>query len=292
MSLVNPLLDILTSEDREPEWLIPNFILQGTMVIYAGDAGAGKSYVSYTLGLAMAAGLDALGGVVPTSDVPKRILYFDEENSPQDREKYLKRSWFGLCEMNKVDPFDGPHLDRVVENFWPFHFVLGGPDWKDQVLMALEQVQTCYGPVHAMFFDTATPCFDIEDENNNGIATQVMKDLRSVMATGDPHITTIILKHAKVVTEKGGRRTIRGAKAWKSGADQLVFQVKAAGRPRRDGLSLTRIEPDKSRAYGLSQPIYITPRYTDDNRTGLALHGSYYPDKAHKLAEQVEDEDE
>lgn len=278
----NEILDILSATDEEPDWLVPELLLQGTMNILAGDAGAGKSYISYTLGLAIAAGQGLFGGLVQPGE-PKRVLYFDEENSKQDRDKYLRRSYEGLHVLNHAEPDYG----LLYTNFWPIHFYLGGEDWFDRAQEWVEHINP-----HLIIFDTATPCFNIEDENDNGKATQVMKQVRQLMAVPEPIATALILKHAKVVTERGGRRTIRGAKAWKSGADQLMFQVKSAGRPRKDGLSLTRLEPDKTRAYGLSRTVYITPDWTDDERTGLLLRGSYDPDKEHKKREDAELDDE
>ena len=84
---------------------------------------------------------------------------------------------------------------------------------------------------------------------------------------------------------------MRGAKAWHSAPDGVMFQVKTRGRPRKDGLSLTRLEPDKTRAYGLSRIVYITPEWTDNQRTGLVLHGSYNPDKEHKKREELDEDD-
>jgi hypothetical protein len=273
----NPILDILLAPDEDPDWLIPEMILQGTCVLLAGDAGAGKSYVSYTMGLALAAGCEALSGIVPAG-TPKRVLYFDEENSTGDRDKYLKRSYFGLFKDGK-----GPDIYELADNFLPVQFELGDVDWFDRAAYFVEQWQP-----HLMVFDTATPAFNIQDENSNSEATVAIKQVRRLMAMTDPKATAIILKHAKVSSEKGAPRMIRGAKAWKGAADQLMFQVRAQGRPRKGGLQLTRLVPDKSRAYGLSQTIFITPSWTDEDKTGLALAGSYEPNKEHRqrLAEE------
>lgn len=247
----------------------------------AGDAGSGKSYISYTLGLAIAAGVPALGGLVPRQE-PKRVVYFDEENSTQDYQKYLRRSFYGLIAHNGGEE---PDEASLLANFWPVHFALGGVDWVECAAQWVRYVQP-----HLIVVDTATPACNIEDENDNAEATRAMKAIRQLMALSEPTATALILRHAKMRTEKGGARTMRGAKAWKSGTDASLFQIRAAGRPRRDGLALTRLEPDKVRAYGLAQTIYITPRWTDIKRTGLALEGSYKAGSAHAAAERDEDE--
>lgn len=277
----NNIISILCAEEKEPNWLVPDLFLQGAMVVLAGEPGTGKSYINYMIGLALAAHLKILG--LMRANSPKRVLYFDEENSEQDRDTYLRRAWFGLCKQQNIDPH-GEHLDLLQENFWPMSFLLGNPEWRDTAMMCVEQIQP-----HSIIYDTATPAFNIEDENSNSEASIAIKGIRDVARATDPVATSIVLKHAKMRTEKGGRRTIRGAKTWQGAADGVIFQVKATGRPRRDGLNLTRMEPDKTRAHGLRSTIYITPAWMDETRTGLTLTGSYSADKAHKHAEAAED---
>lgn len=275
----NPIVDILTAEDVEPDWVVPNIIASGSMIILAGEPGTGKSYMSYTMSLAIAAGVSALSGLIPAGDC-RRVVYFDEENGDQDRHKYLKRSFLGLGGVEALG------YDNLLDNFLPVAFHLGGDDWIDRCAEFVEFWQP-----HLLVFDTATPCFNIQDENANAEATQAMKGIRHLMRMTDPVASALVLKHAKVRVD-GGRRMLRGAKAWQSGADGVLFQVKAAGRPRNDTLSLTRLISDKVRAYGLPQTVYITPEWTDAKRNGLKLHASYTPDKEHKKAERKEDEDE
>jgi RecA-family ATPase len=276
----NPIIDILEAEEKPPDWLVPDLLLQGSLIALAGEPGTGKSYLSYTIGLAIAAGWPALGGLVPKME-PRRVLYFDQENGQQDRDKYLRRSFIGL----KNAQGKAPSMQALFDNFFPTHFVLGGDNWLE---MAEEYVLEL--KPHLMVFDTATPCFNIQDENHNGEAAKAVAGIRHLMKLTTPTCSAIVLKHAKMRTEKGGRRTMRGGKHWEGAVDGTMFQVKAAGRPRKDGLSLTRLEPAKTRAYGLRQTIYITPRWTDEARSGLVLDGSYKPDSAHKTAEE-KDED-
>ena len=116
-----------------------------------------------------------------------------------------------------------------------------------------------------------------------------IKAVKRVMRETTPAASAIVLKHAKTRTEKGQVRTVRGAKIWKDQSDGMLFQVKGGGRPRKDGLSLTRLIPDKIRAYGLQRSVYISPRWTDEARNGLVLEGSYKPSSEHR---QREDRDE
>lgn len=276
----NEIVDVLHAEEQDPEWLIPDLLLQGSMVCLAGEPGAGKSYVSYTMGLAVATGIAALDGIVPPGK-PKTVIYFDQENSRQDRDKYLRRSWHGLARNGKL-----PDVGLLLKHFHPIHFALGDDDWAD---VAAEYIELLCPQL--VIFDTATPCFNIADENDNAEAVREIKKIRALMMLADPVAAAIVLRHAKIAIEKGGRRTMRGAKSWHNAADGIMYQVKGTGRPRKDGLSLTRLEPDKTRAYGLSRIVYITPEWTDEERTGLVLHGSYHPDKEHKRLERLEEDE-
>ncbi len=276
----NTIVDILTAESKEPDWLIKDLFLRNDFICLAGEAGAGKSYLSYTLGLAMAAGVPALGGIIPAGK-PLRVLYFDDENGEAHRNKYLMRSWIGLM-ANGITP----DLGLLYENFWPVHFCLGDEDWFEVAAAWIDKVQP-----DVIIFDTAAACFNIDNENDNGIASATVKKIRKLMQRVEGGCSAIVLKHAKMRTEKGGRRMMRGAKAWQSMADAVMFQIASTGRPRKDGLKVTRLEPDKTRAFGLTRTIYINPRWTDEDRTGLVLGGSYTESNAHKIAAREEDAD-
>ena len=278
----NAIADILLAEDQEPDWLVRDLILQGALVCFVGESNSGKSFVSYVLGLAIATGCQAFGGIVPAGE-PRRVLYFDDENSKQDRDRYLRWAWNGLTAGNGGKE---PDLGLLADNFWPVHYELGINDWQDKAQKWVEWVSP-----HLIIFDTANASFNVEDENTNAEATKAVKSVRRLMALPEPEAAAWVLKHGKMRTEKGQGRTVRGAKVWKDLSDGMIFQVKSRGRPRKDKLHLTRIVPDKVRAFGLRDTIYITPRWSDVNKTGLVLDGSYKAGKEHKFAEVNEDRD-
>ncbi len=281
---VNDIVDILAADEQPPDWLIPDLLVQGSMVCLVGESGAGKSFVSYTLALAVASGVAALSGLVPAGE-PRRVLYFDDENSRQDRDKYLRRAWLGLKAANRGKE---PNLKLLNQNLWPVRAELGDDDWDERAREWVEHIVP-----HMIVFDTANACFGIEEENDNGKAARHIKKVKTLLRVNEDVVTAtaVILKHAKTRTERGQIRTVRGAKIWKDQSDSMLFQVKAGGRPRKDNLSLTRLIPDKIRAYGLQRPIYITPRWVDAERTGLVLEGSYSAGKDHLKAEKDDEDD-
>lgn len=253
----NPIVPILTGTDPVVQWLMPEFVAQGSLIILAGEPGAGKSFVCYVIGLACAAGIPVLD-YVPIR--PLRVLYFDQENSRPDRDQYLRWAWNGLGR---------PDIPLIAQNFWTRHFELGTADWHVRAAHAIKDVCP-----DIIFFDTATPCFTILDENDNGIATQTVNKLRGLQALLSPAPAIFVLKHSRIVVEDAGeeepRRTIRGAKAWAGAADAVWFHIRTPGRPRTDGLANTYIQPAKTRAFGLRQTVRIHPAWTDESR-GLQL---------------------
>lgn len=247
------IADALTKDPAPPAWLVPDFLHKGTMVVIAGDAGIGKSVLSYHLSLCLASGAPFLGTKVSQS----RVLYFDEENSARDAAAYLRWNWVG---MGKPDPLQiDTHL-RIE------HFSLTAPSpahYQQMIGFAADHKPDL------IVVDTATPACRIQDENDNGEASQAMRALRAVRAAGGPETVMVILKHARFAKDTG--RDIRGAKAWKGECDQLTFHVASPGRPRSNGLRPTHLQPAKTRAFGLREPIFIEPSWSDQSRSGIIL---------------------
>jgi len=279
----NDIIDLIFKEEQPPDWAVSGLFLQGGVYALGGEAGAGKSSLSYTLAIAAATGEPCLSGCVGSVS-PKRILYFDEENSPQDRVKYIRWAFYGLEAVNKREP----SLDLLVNNLWCCTDKLGDEGWEANLIEWVDEVRP-----HIMIFDTANPCFNVDDENSNSEASKIVKKLRRISKrledTEGYTITVIILKHAKIRVD-GSNRTLRGAKAWQGAVDGVVFQVKAPGRPKKEGLSLTRLEPGKTRAFGLGGPIYISPEWLGPNRKGLILRGDVRANAEHKAVEKKEEE--
>jgi AAA domain len=237
------LFDLLTKPAPKPSWLVTDLLTRGSLVALCGVAGAGKSVFSYTLATAIASGLPFLG-----RDVTKgRVLYFDEENGPADLRPYLYRAWAG---HGSPDP---RHLavNLHVENFT----LSSRPDaWGATMYDLARAIKPAL-----IIIDTATPACHIEDENDNGEAAAAAAKIRLAQSAAGPDCTTIILKHLRIDAQSG-KADMRGAKFWKGTVDAIWYLRRSAGRPRRDGLVNTFLEPEKVRAFGLTNTLVITPR--------------------------------
>ena len=114
---------ILTRAPIEPRWIVRDMLPRGTMVILAGEAGAGKSTLCYVLAYALAMGAPFLGHVT----IPTRVLYFDEENGEPDFLCYNQWAWAG---HGCPDPV---HLDTMLRLE---HYSLAG-GWKAPMRQAI-----------------------------------------------------------------------------------------------------------------------------------------------------------
>ena len=198
--------------------------------------------------MSIATGLPFLG----LHTQPGRVLYFDEENSQIDLEAYLRWMWNGMGK---------PDLNTLSENLHIEHFSLTEHPLSRWSFMAQKAAQ--HKPI-LVVIDTATPAFDIRDENDNAEATRVIGQLRRVRAaTGDGRTSMLIIKHAKFTHDASERRTMRGAKTWHGAVDGVLFHVGLVGRPRKHGLRPSQIEPDKIRAYGLKETLRIHPEWLE-----------------------------
>ena len=232
--------------DPDPPWLVPDLICRGSIVVLAGEAGAGKSFLSYALALALASGRTFLGEQCQTT----RVLYFDDENSKPESEQYLRMLWRGMGE---------PDIRVLKENLRVEQFTLtrAGNSWRQ----VAERIAEKFRP-EFIVIDTAVSSCHIVNENDNSEAIRTLASLRSVKDIAGPQATLWILKHARLDTE-AGKWTVRGAKAWVSATDATLMHSRYKGQARTDGLFNTQLSPVKRRVYSLSQELIIRPKVTE-----------------------------
>jgi hypothetical protein len=270
MSSIN-IPEILTTIDPPALYVVEGMLYESQMLVIAGEAGVGKSFLNYNLSMALATGCDFLGMRTKQS----KVLYFDEENSRMDLTQYLRQVWRGLgC----------PDKDILANNLIIRHFDLS--IHKTDRYEYMGKLAKAFQPM-LIVIDTATTTCGIEDENSNGEATEAVRGLRAVMAAGAPGCAMIILKHTKFNHDITLRTTIRGAKAWLDQADGTIFHKLAVGKPRSDGLRNSRLVRDKVRAFGLSREVIIIPEWLgQEEALGVVLKpaapvssGAKFPDR-------------
>lgn len=248
-----PVEKIYLDEEPRPDWLIPNMIHEGNMIVVAGLAGVGKSFFSYALSNALATGSAFIDRALP----PKRILYFDDENSRADLSAYARWTWRGL---------GSPSRDLLSENLRIESRTLSGAQLWGR---ALQDISAEFKP-DLLIIDTATPACHIVNENDNGEASAAAQKIRIACDVSGPQCSALILKHLKV-DPATGHSDIRGAKAWNGAVDAVWHHKFRAGQPRKNGWRTTYIQPEKSRAFGLRDNLIIRPIVTSERIVKLEI---------------------
>src|SRR5437773_8453604 len=150
--------EVLTAKLIEPDWIVKGMIPRSTLIILAGEAGAGKSYLMYSMAYAVVTGRPFLGHATQ----PVKVLYFDEENGTPDFLQYNQWAWAALG-CPPIDSFD--NMLRLE------HFsLLGG--WHAKMRDSVREFQP-----GLVIIDTATPALHLKDENDNAEASKVITEL-------------------------------------------------------------------------------------------------------------------
>lgn len=236
-----PVDQIYLDDEPRPRWLVPNLIHEGNMIVLAGLAGTGKSFFSYALSNALATGSAFIDDPVS----PKRVLYFDDENSRADLSAYARWTWRGL---------GYPSRDLLAENLRIESRTLSGADSWGKTLRDLSAE---FRP-DLIIIDTATPACHIANENDNGEASAAAQKIRLACDAAGPQCSALILKHLKIDKDTGAA-DVRGAKAWNGAVDAIWHHRFRRGQPRKNGWRNTHIVPEKTRAFGLRDTLKITP---------------------------------
>lgn len=241
-------------------WLIPELMVEGQMLVMAGDAGVGKSFLAMTLAQRVAVGTPVLSGAIE----PQRVLYMNEENSYWDIREYVRWVRFSMNGINEQQLYGNLRLEQMT-------LQQSITRWDRELRRVCAEHQP-----KLIIIDTATPACAIKDEDDNGEAAVAIKHLRQAMAVSAPGCGMLILKHSKVVA-KGEDRAIRGAKSWKGATDGLIFHTRCGGRPRVDGLHSSYLWPDKTRAFGLRERVLVRPSRVTDSLGHTGIHLDFSP---------------
>lgn len=249
--------DILSNKDQAPAYVVENWIYEGQIVVLAGEPGTGKSFLMYSLALAITTNQRFLE--MQTKHGP--VLYFDEENGRPDLGEYLRWAWRAA---NK------PDIANLKELLHIKHFALSsrGHTRFETMSKAAAEVKPCL-----IVIDTANPVCGIEKEDSNDEAREAIKELRQVQRAAGRESAMVILKHTKFTHDSNEQRTIRGAKTWLNELDGVMYHVRVPGGKRIDGLRDSQLIPDKVRAYGMRIPLKIHPSWSgSEAEKSLVLH--------------------
>ena len=251
---------LLSGEPLQPDWLVPDLLHKSTSVILMSKAGMGKSFISYSLGIALATGSHFFGSKLD----PSRVLYIEHENSPSVVQKYAEWAWQGMY---------SPDLDLVKRNFFLAHYPFDAYRDSENSMWGPARAAVSQVKPHLIVIDTANSVCDLPEENDNASASRAMNELKRLLPYAAPGCVLLVLKHALDNHKDRSVKTVRGAKAWEGIADAVLhLGTMKGGKPDKEGWRRTILTPVKTRAFGLRHPLLITPVHTSAG--GVQLHTS------------------
>ena len=221
---------LLEKEFPQETWIIEKFIPQTGMVLFSGDAGAGKSFIALEIIRAITSNdifLDHFE--IKTPNVP--ILLIDKENGSRRLQKRLKA--LGV-----------PATDQVFFLDYPEKFTLKDEAFMQSIADFIED-----NKVGIVIVDSFIDIL-IGDENSSTDTTEVFNALRSIA----PGICWILLHHEVKPAPRFAPTAInraRGSTNIKAQVDYLFSLQKTKA------LKVIHIEQAKARDYEITPPFAI-----------------------------------
>ena len=120
-----------TAEEKEPSWLVANYIPRYQITSLAGDGGSGKTTVWCALAAAISSGEVPflLKGTIPFKGNPEKVMFFSAEDSFEyTLKRRLRKNGAKLENILSIDiaderfqdvKFDSPFLEQLLEHYRP-----------------------------------------------------------------------------------------------------------------------------------------------------------------------------
>jgi hypothetical protein len=236
--------EVIFGDREEPiEYIVDGFFESGVGVL-AGAPGGGKTNAMVPFSL-IAAGLLEAPGL--KAEVRRKVVYISEHPSQVGRIlKSIKRA--------------NPGIDKAELRDW-FKVFPSARRSLSEVAKILEVVKAEYSYTDAcgylvrplVIFDTASACFNLENENDNSQVAEVIATLKAA------NIPILVVAHTPKALKRADldQLTVRGGGAWEGDAHQVffLFEDEAIGR-RVIGISKVRFLPAFWEIhFGLSEPF-------------------------------------
>jgi hypothetical protein len=236
--------EVIFGDREEPiEYIVDGFFESGVGVL-AGAPGGGKTNAMVPFSL-IAAGLLEAPGL--RAELRRKVVYISEHPSQVGRIlKSIKKA--------------NPGIDKAELRDW-FKVFPSARRSLSEVAKILEVVKAEYSYTDAcgylvrplVIFDTASACFNLENENDNSQVAEVIATLKAA------NIPILVVAHTPKALKRADldQLTVRGGGAWEGDAHQVffLFEDEAIGR-RVIGISKVRFLPAFWEIhFGLSEPF-------------------------------------
>lgn len=126
------LVSMDTVEEKEPEWLVTDYIPRGQITVLAGDGGSGKTTIWCSIAAAVSSGGQCFlnqDNPFAKNCIPGRVLFFSSEDSAEYTLKgRLRRSGAKLENVLSLDladerfpeiKFNAPLLEELIKEYRP-----------------------------------------------------------------------------------------------------------------------------------------------------------------------------
>jgi len=173
------------AEFREPEWIIPDFIAERSLVQFTGKEKSFKSFLALDVALGLASGTETFG----YAPQPRPVVYVAGENAHSTMLKHIP-AW---------------RLSRLLEKEIPFYIVKAIPRAQvgEETAELLEQIKLKSIQPALVILDTATRALRGLDENSAkdmGLFSAMCEHIQNEL-----NCTVLTIRHMGKDNSRGGR---------------------------------------------------------------------------------------
>jgi len=201
------LTDANIAELRDPEWIIPNVVIRGHLLIIVAEPNGGKTTIfAHLAGEMVQAGC--------------RVFYVNADIAGSDAARFLTQAKQGEWTAMLPDMLPGQSMGTVVEHLETMN--AKGGDFSDVVFI----------------FDTFKKMTDVIAKQK---VREILKLLRSLTAKG---ATIVLLGHTNKYKDAEGKPVFEGTGDVRADADELIYLIP---QKHADGSMTVSTQPDKVR---------------------------------------------
>ncbi len=222
-------------DQKDPEWILPDILQEGTIALLTAAKGSFKSFLALDMACGITTGKPTLG-IVPTK---QGLAFYGAHEGLVSLQKTHRAAW---CSFHNVDPRADVGL-----------YLAGGPRLAGEDFIEFGEAihaKAAGRQVRLIVLDTYSACMMGADENDPSDANRFIYQCRALVA-GFPGSVLLVPAHFG----KDASRGTRGTSALEAGFDTLLTLDRDAGsRSVKLTVVRQRNAPERER------PIYLEGR--------------------------------
>lgn len=213
-------LDFHPNQSPPPaKWIVEPILEADTVTLFTGDSGAGKSYISITMMLAIVRGEPWVGH--DTMTWPEagqgKVLYIDNENPARQVDKRLRAFGCTVDDWSRIRYFN-----RIGVQ-------LGSGEWLERTLAEIDDFKP-----NLVVVDTATSATTAVANDGDSVSRLYAQVLRPMSG---PDCAVMLQHHERKPTQgqpRDSRNAALGTVHWRTQADTMLT-IERRGEPFRRG---------------------------------------------------------